>query len=74
MMTSIMAELTASMWKINVCLGDSVQVNDELAILESMKMEIAVVTLTAGVVHSINTAEGAQVTENQVLFIIRSDD
>mgnify|MGYP003353981659 CR=1 FL=1 len=51
-MAEIRAEITANVWKIVVEEGQAVAAGDEIAILESMKMEIPVVTETAGTVRT----------------------
>lgn len=58
------------MWKILVSPGDEVTAGQELAILESMKMEIPVESPCAGKVVSVHIAEGEAVNEGQLLFVI----
>lgn len=67
---NIKAELTANVWKILVSQGDKVSQGQELAVLESMKMEIPVESPTAGTVASVHTAEGDAVSEGQLLFVV----
>ncbi len=62
--------MTASVWKVNVEAGQTVAADDELIILESMKMEIPAVAPGAGTVTTVRVAEGDQVTEGQVLVTI----
>ena len=54
----IQAELSATVWKVVTEVGASVAEGDELVILESMKMEIPVISETGGVVASIDVSEG----------------
>lgn len=68
--TSVASELNANVWKIEVKVGDHVQEEDTLIILESMKMEIPVVAPRAGVVKSILTNEGEAVIEGQALVVL----
>jgi len=68
--TNVPSELNANVWKIEVKPGDTVQEEDTLIILESMKMEIPVVAPRAGTVKSIGCAEGDAVTEGQVLVVL----
>ena len=68
--TQVPSELNANVWKIEVKLGDQVQEDDTLIILESMKMEIPVVAPKAGTVKSIAVAEGDAVIEGQVLVTL----
>lgn len=69
-MTEIQAEMTASVWKVNVVAGQQVQADDELLILESMKMEIPVVAPAAGTVEAVHVAPEDQVTEGTVLITL----
>jgi acetyl-CoA carboxylase biotin carboxyl carrier protein len=71
-MAIINAPVTGSVWKIEVAIGDDVAIDDELMILESMKMEIPVEAETAGVVKSILRAEGDSVSEGDPLLEIQS--
>lgn len=66
----VLAELSSNMWKVLVAPGDSVVSGQELAILESMKMEIPVESPCDGNVVSVHIAEGAAVDEGQLLFIV----
>lgn len=67
-MQEICAPITGSMWKVLVKVGDRVSDGDELAIIESMKLEIPVEAEGDGVVAGVHVAEGDQVAENQLLF------
>ncbi len=69
-MTDVRAEMTASVWKVVVEVGQDVAVDDELLILESMKMEIPVAAPVAGKVSAVHVAPEAQVAEGQVLVTI----
>lgn len=67
---SVRSELSANVWKIEVAVGDRVEEDDTLLILESMKMEIPVTAPCAGTVISLAVQEGASVVEGQVLATI----
>ncbi len=69
-MTEVKAELVGTVWKVLVKTGDSVEVDQELIILESMKMEIPVVAPRAGTVQEVRVKEGEVVAENQVLVVL----
>ncbi len=69
-MTEIKAEMTASVWKVNVVAGQQVEADEELLILESMKMEIPVVAPAAGTVDVVHVAPEDQVAEGAVLVTI----
>lgn len=66
-MTEIESDLAGQVWKILVKEGDEVEVDQPLLILESMKMEIPVVSPDAGRVARLLVGEGDQVTEGQVV-------
>jgi acetyl-CoA carboxylase biotin carboxyl carrier protein len=68
--TSVRAEMAATVWKVVVAQGDQVQPDDVLVVLESMKMEIPVLAETAGTVTSVAVQEGTLVSEGDVLVVI----
>jgi acetyl-CoA carboxylase biotin carboxyl carrier protein len=53
-----------------VKVGDEVEEDDEVLILESMKMEIPIESIDDGTVVEIRTAEGASVKEGDVLLVL----
>jgi len=69
-MSEIKAELVGNVWKIVASLGDTVEEDDILLILESMKMEIPVVAPHAGTVKEIRVKETDVVKEGQVLAVV----
>jgi acetyl-CoA carboxylase biotin carboxyl carrier protein len=70
MSEEITAPLAGKIWKILVKVGDQVQVEDELMILEAMKMENPVYAPVDGKIAEIKVSEGDQVEPNQVLMVI----
>jgi len=64
----VKASITGNVWKILVKVGDAVEEDDEVAILESMKMEIPIESPDDGEVTEICVAEGDAVQEGQVLI------
>jgi acetyl-CoA carboxylase biotin carboxyl carrier protein len=68
--TDVKAELVGTVWKVLVRPGDVVTDDQELIILESMKMEIPVVAPRAGTVHEVMVRENDVVAENQVLVVL----
>lgn len=70
----ISSDMGATVWKVLVRPGDSVDVGQELLILESMKMEIPVVSPCAGRVHSIYVSESDAVEEGQVMLSLDGTD
>ena len=66
----IKTEIQAVIWKINVQIGQKVDVDDVLVILESMKMEIPIESKYSGIVKEILVKEGDSVNENQEIIIL----
>ena len=64
------SDITGSVWKILKQPGDHVDEEDQLLILESMKMEIPVLANAKGTISSILVREGESVAEGQVLAIL----
>lgn len=69
---SVIADVSGTVWKILVAAGDRVEAEQELMILESMKMEIPALAPCAGVVQSLSVAEGEAVNEGQVLAVLQA--
>jgi acetyl-CoA carboxylase biotin carboxyl carrier protein len=69
-MTEVLAELVGTVWKIKTQPGANVAEEDELLILESMKMEISVTAPRAGTVKEIRVKETDVVKEGQVLIVL----
>ncbi|MDQ6874540.1 MAG: biotin/lipoyl-binding carrier protein [Actinomycetota bacterium] len=67
MAEEIRAEMVANVWKVVVAEGDQVEVGATLVILESMKMEIPVVTESAGTVTELAVGEGDVVQEGDLI-------
>jgi biotin carboxyl carrier protein len=56
--------------KVVVSPGDKLAAGDAVVLLESMKMEIPVLTETAGTVSAVKVAEGDVVQEGDVLVTL----
>ena len=70
MAEEVRAEMVANVWKVVVQKGDTVSAGDTLVILESMKMEIPVLTEDGGVVSELNVAEGDVVQEGDLIAVV----
>jgi acetyl-CoA carboxylase biotin carboxyl carrier protein len=70
MAVEVKAELVGNVWKVEAKPGDPVEEDDILVILESMKMEIPVVSPVAGTVLEVLVKEQDVVKEGQVLAVI----
>ena len=64
----VLAHITGTVWKVLVQVGDAVAVDQELLILESMKMEMPVESPSAGRVASIAVTPGQAVEEGDLLL------
>ena len=69
-MTDIPAHITGTVWKIEVAVGDEVDLDDTVVILESMKMEMPVEATEGGTVKEIRCQEGQAVNEGDVLVVL----
>ena len=68
--TEVKSPLAGSVFKLKVKVGDTVAANQEVAIIEALKMENPVVAPCAGTVNSISVKETDTVTDGQVLMTI----
>ena len=69
-MTEVKAELVGNLWKIVTEVGQEVEEDDTLMILESMKMETPVTTPVSGTIREILVKEGEVVQEGQTVAIV----
>jgi biotin carboxyl carrier protein len=69
-MHEIRAEIAANVWQVRVDEGQMVGEGDEIVILESMKMEIPVVTEVPGVVRELHVAPEDVVQEGDLIALI----
>jgi acetyl-CoA carboxylase biotin carboxyl carrier protein len=69
-MEEIKATMAGSVWKVTVSEGEAVEEDQDIVILESMKMEIPIPAEEAGTVKEIKVAEGDFVNEGDVIAII----
>ena len=67
-MHKVRSEITGSVWKVEVTVGQAVVEGDTLVIVESMKMEIPISAPASGVVTEIFVAEGEPVADDQVVI------
>lgn len=66
----IKAQFPGTVWKVEVSSGDEIERDDDLVILECMKMEIPLVADAAGRVIEVRCAEGDVVEEGQILLVV----
>lgn len=69
-MAEVLAPMAGKVIEIKVNVGDGVNEDDEVAIIEAMKMEMPILTFSDGTVKEIKVAKGDSVEADQVLMII----
>jgi biotin carboxyl carrier protein len=66
----VRAEMVANVWKVVAKEGDQVDDGDTLVILESMKMEIPVLSEVQGTVSKLAVAEGDVVQQGDLIAVV----
>lgn len=69
---NVESEVTGTVWKVEVSVGEQVEEGDVLLILESMKMEIPVEAPADGTVSEIRVEPEEAVEEDQIVAIVES--
>lgn len=69
-MIEVEAEIAGSVFRIEKNVGDAVEADEVLLILESMKMEIPVEAPCSGRVAEVRVAEGDSIDEGRILVVI----
>ncbi len=67
----VTAHVPANVWQIVVEKGAEVKMGDRLVVLESMKMEMAIVSPVAGTVIKVLCTQGQMVAAGQTLLVIQ---
>ena len=67
---NVTSEIAGKVWKIEVQPGDLVEADDTVMILESMKVEITVLSPVSGRIQAIEVRDGEMVREGQVVAVI----
>ena len=70
MSIEVEAQVTGNVWKIEAKVGDTVEEEDVLLIVESMKMEIPVEAPEDGRVLEIRVQEGQAIEEGDILVVL----
>ena len=70
MADEIRAEMVANVWKVVAAPGATVAEGDTLVILESMKMEIPVLTERAGTIGELHVVEGEVLQEGDLIATV----
>lgn len=69
-MAELLSPIDGKVWKILVSPGQKVQMDDEVVILEALKMETPVYSEDSGTVTELRVKEGDTVSEGDVLAVI----
>ncbi|WP_342431183.1 acetyl-CoA carboxylase biotin carboxyl carrier protein subunit [Neobacillus sp. FSL H8-0543] len=69
-MSQLLSSMAGNLYKVLVKMGDRLEPGEEVAILESMKMEIPITTETAGTVKELKVSEGDFVNEGDVILVL----
>lgn len=69
-MKEITSNMAGNIWKVLVGVGEEVESNQEVVILESMKMEIPIETEQSGRIIDIKIKEGDFVNEGDVIITL----
>lgn len=67
MAVKVESDVSGSVWKLIAQPGDAVEADAEIAIIESMKMEIPVLAPRAGKLARFLVAEGEAIAEGQAI-------
>lgn len=70
MAEEVRAPMAGSIWAVLVKAGDKVEEDDELVIVEALKMENPVFSPCGGTVKEVKVAKGDKVAEDDVLVVI----
>ncbi|RLB68040.1 MAG: acetyl-CoA carboxylase biotin carboxyl carrier protein subunit [Deltaproteobacteria bacterium] len=69
-MPELIAPLAGNVWKVLIAVGDKVEMDDEVIILEALKMETPIYCDDAGTITELKVKEGDAVNEGDVLAVI----
>ncbi len=62
--------ITGTVWKVEAPPGTKIAAGDAIVIVESMKMEVPIMSDDAGTVVDVQVAEGDPVSEGQVVAVV----
>lgn len=69
---AVLSEITGKVWKVLCPVGTEVGEEEPILIIESMKMEIPVLSPCAGRVASLTVGEGDDVSEGQQVATVEA--
>ena len=71
---AVETSVPGSLWKVTVAEGDVVAAGDTVAIVESMKMEMAVTAPRAGKVAQIRAVPGQGLSMGEIIAVLEIED
>lgn len=69
-MTQVKSQISGTVWQVLIEVGQAVEEEDDLLILESMKMEIPVSAPHSGTVKEIKVQPNQPVQEGDILVVL----
>ncbi|MDD4801423.1 MAG: acetyl-CoA carboxylase biotin carboxyl carrier protein subunit [Syntrophomonas sp.] len=69
-MATIESPMAGKVLEINVNVGDTIAEDDEIIVLEAMKMENPIFATDGGVVKEIKVKDGQQIAEGEVILVL----
>jgi urea carboxylase len=69
---AVRSPMTASVWQVAIAPGQRVEAGQKILVLEAMKMEVAIVAPSEGIVEDVHCAKGAIVSAGQNLATLRA--
>jgi len=70
MAKEIVAPLAGKVFQLKIKSGDTVEADEEILVVEAMKMETPVFVPCDGIIREVRIKEGDEVAENDILAII----
>jgi len=70
MATSVTVPMVGKIVSVSVKVGDRIQENDQVAVLEAMKMEMPIVAPITGTVKEVSVKAGQEVEAEAVIAVI----
>tara|TARA_R110000787_G_scaffold8647_33_gene29604 strand:- start:1138 stop:1365 length:228 start_codon:yes stop_codon:yes gene_type:complete len=67
---TLKSDVTGRVWQVLKTVGDAVDRDETVMVVEAMKMEIQITTETAGRIKTLLVAEGDEVQEDQPVAIL----
>jgi biotin carboxyl carrier protein len=70
----VKGEIAGVVLKVSMTPGETLAADDEIAIIEAMKMEIPLTTPVAGSVISVHVADGKTIGEGDLIAVIETGE